>query len=500
ADRHTRDFTLSQLREALAEVIACFPVYRTYVRAGSVTPMDRRYVDWAVARAKKKAPDLDPSIFDFIRGVLLLDACAGKSEAQAQAIVSFAMKFPQVTSPATAKSLEDTAFYRYCRLTSLNEVGGDPRRFSVSVNAFHLENQERARRWPHAMLATSTHDNKRSEDVRARINVLSELAEEWREHVRRWARVNRNKRSRFEDAPAPSRNDEYLLYQTLVGAWPLEELGREEQAQFCERIEQYMIKAAREAKSETSWVNVNEAYEKSLTSFVHALLDRGDKNLFLADFLPFQKRIARLGLFNSLSHTLLKLTAPGVPDFYQGNEIWDFSLVDPDNRRPVDYARRQAMLDALDREMQGPALAAKARVLLDTLEDGRVKLYLTSRTLKVRGELARLFRRGEYLPLQASGPRAEHLIAFARRRANDIVIAVAPRLFARLCPEPDSLPLGEAAWGDTAIEIPFHSPDVRYTNTLTGEVLDSSQSEGKAMLRAASIFSSFPAALLVREA
>jgi (1->4)-alpha-D-glucan 1-alpha-D-glucosylmutase len=498
ADRRTRDFTLNQLRDALAEVIACFPVYRTYVREGRVSAMDRRYVDWAVARAKKLNPGVDVGIFDFIHDVLLLGACEGKSEQQAQAIVRFAMKFPQLTSPVMAKGLEDTAFYRYFRLASLNEVGGDPRRFSVSVNAFHLENQDRARRWRNAMAATSTHDNKRSEDVRARINVISELRQQWQEHVRRWSRVNRSKKSRVNDEFAPSRNHEYLLYQTLLGAWPLHEMDAPAQQEFKKRIEAYMIKAVREGKRETSWIHPDHDYESAITRFVHALLAPGEKNLFLADFVPFQSRVARLGLGNSLSQTLIKLTAPGVPDTYQGTEVWDFSLVDPDNRRPVDYARREAMLRELQERLSAPGkgFSARVRALLDTAEDGHAKLYLTWKTLALRRDKPVLFEQGDYLPLAARGSRAENLLAFARRCGDDHVIVVVPRLLANLALENEQLPLGEAVWGDTALEVSFGPPAVRYANVLTGEMLENVMTNGKASLSVATVLANFTVALL----
>ncbi|MGH8508573.1 MAG: malto-oligosyltrehalose synthase [Gammaproteobacteria bacterium] len=456
ADWYTRDFTLNELRHALAEIVAWMPVYRTYVSDRQITAADERYVDWAVSRARKRSSAVDTSIFDFIREVLLRRAFKDKDASLQEAVTRFAMQLQQFTAPVMAKGLEDTACYRYHRLLSINEVGGDPRRFCVSLTAFHAANLERAKRWPHALLATSTHDSKRSEDVRARINAISELAEEWREQVRRWSRLNRSRRGRVNGEPVPSRNTEYAIYQTLTGIWPLGDLDDAAYQDFCRRIEGYLIKAAREAKEETNWTSPNAGYEVRLCAFVRALLERSEKNLFLAQFLPFQQRIARLGLFNSLSQTFLKLTVPGVPDLYRGNELWDFSLVDPDNRRPVDYAHRQALLAELKDHMSGTRgrLAAKVRTLVESLEDARIKLYLIWKTLKTRRDHAELFRNGSYVPLSVSGSKSEHVCAFARQCGEETIIAVAPRLYAVLMKDPAALPLGPTVWQDTRIELP----------------------------------------------
>ncbi len=491
-DRHTRDFTLNQLREALTEVIACFPVYRTYVREDGVSELDRRYVEWAIACAKKKALGGDVSVYDFVRDVLLLEALADKPEYHREAIVRFAMKFPQVTAPVMAKGFEDTALYRDYRLTSLNDVGGDPRRFAVSISAFHNENLERAKHFPHAMLATSTHDNKRSEDVRARITVISELAQEWKDHVKRWTRLNRGKRTGAGRERAPSANDEYLLYQTLLGCWPM----HEPEPDFISRIEGYMLKAAKEAKLKTSWINPDAGYEKALTQFTREVI--GSPN-FLADFLPFQKRVATLGLLNSLAQTLLKLTSPGVPDIYQGNELWDFSLVDPDNRRAVDYARRQELLHELAQfqSLSAEQLARRVRGLMANLDDGRAKLYLISRVLNFRSQHRELFKCGEYLPLSVEGTRAENVVVFARRYQDVIVIAVAPRFFSQLVSNKNALPLGKEVWGDTRINCSFAAGGQRFFNVLTkarGEIYEGDA--GKQWLNADQLFSDFPVALL----
>ena len=517
-DRHTRDFTFNSLRSALAEIVASFPVYRTYVAGCESSPEDARYLDWAVGLAKQSSQAADTSIFDFVRDVLLALSAQGKDEAQRNAICAFAMKFQQYSAPVMAKAVEDTTFYQYNRLVSLNEVGGEPYRFGVSPAAFHRQNQERARRWPHTMLATSTHDNKRSEDVRARINVLSEMADEWNHALSRWSKLNHGKRRKLDTEDAPSRNDEYLLYQTLLGVWPF--LGppclgpstspdalRDAQSmqgmpdgtelvRLSERVEAYMLKAGREAKRHSSWINPNAAYEEAMRDFVRALLSPEAANPFLQDFLPFQQRIARVGAFNSLSQLLLKLASPGVPDIYQGNEEWDFSLVDPDNRRAVDYEARHADLQAIKTLLTGEGAAACAQRLLENLPDGRIKLYMTWKILALRREHEEVFRDGDYLPLKAQGDHAERVCAFTRHLGGETLLVVAPRLLGGLMGEGGQSPVGASVWGDTWLELPPERMHEKWTNTLTDEAF-STQARGEANgLALAQVFGSFPYALL----
>ena len=502
SDRHTRDLTLTGLRDALAEVVACFPVYRTYVSENRVSEEDWRYVDWAVARAKKRNPEVAVGIFDFIHDALLLELAAKRTAGYRERVCAFAMRFQQYSAPVMAKGMEDTAFYIYNRLVSLNEVGGDPRRFGWSVQAFHWANQERWKNWPHSMLSTSTHDAKRSEDVRARITVLSELSQEWREHLLKWQRFNQGKKANVDSQPAPSTNDEYLLYQTLLGVWPLEAFDAGvDLDNLRNRIEAYMLKAVREAKVETSWMNPNAEYEQTLASFVAALLETGRPNPFLADFLPFARKVACWGLYNSLSQVLLKLVSPGVPDLYQGNELWDFSLVDPDNRRPVDYGHRRELLESLRPLPADPnGQAERVRALLDTLEDGRAKLYLTWRVLTLRRERPLLFERGEYVALAAEGTKSEHLCAFARTHEGEVLIAVAPRWFATLVGKAEDRPLGEAVWEDTCITVSAESDGRPFENVLTGELVYPDLSQPGSRLAAAQLLSHFPVALLCRRA
>jgi len=362
------------------------------------------------------------------------------------------------------------------------------------VAGFHHANNERARRWPHAMLSSSTHDSKRSEDVRARISVLSEYPEEWRRQIHRWSRLNVGKKRLVDDAPAPSANDEYLLYQTLIGAWPAGELDGEGLADFRERIKGYMEKAMREAKVHSSWLNPHQEYEEAVRGFVDALLEDSGNNRFINDFLPFQRQLTYFGYLNGLSQTLLKLTSPGVPDIYQGNEIWDFSLVDPDNRRAVDYGRRAALLEELETLLAVPGEAQATRVqgLLDTVEDGRVKLLVTWRALTLRQERPALFQDSDYRALTVSGERSEHLCAFARSHASGTLISLVPRLYARLLDYQPGLPLGEAVWKDTVLELPEGCE--RLHNVLTGETVTVTPGTPQAV---ASLLGRFPVGLLV---
>ncbi|MFL5383377.1 MAG: malto-oligosyltrehalose synthase [Longimicrobiaceae bacterium] len=485
-NRRYRDFTWGALRDALREVIACFPVYRTYVDAfnGVVSDVDRRHVDHAVRLARRRNPTMSGSLFDFVRDVLLLQWPEGLDEEARREHAGFVMKFQQLTGPVMAKGVEDTAFYVFNRLVSLNEVGGEPDRFGVSVDEFHAFNAERAARWPGALSAGSTHDTKRSEDVRARINLLSEIPGPWAEAFNRWAEMNRAHRRDEDGDPVPDANDEYLLYQTLVGSWPLGEMDGAAREAYAARIQQYMDKATREAKVHTSWINPNEAYDEGLREFIAAILA---DEAFVSDFAAFQRPLARLGMVNSLAQTLVRIASPGVPDVYQGQEVWDFSLVDPDNRRPVDYALRRRMLTELRERMHGDRRAL-CRELVESWEDGRPKLYLTHVALCARQDHADAFKAGEYLPVAATGARAEHVVAFARRGGGSTLLAVTPRLVATLTRERDfAIPDG-SVWGDTALAGEVVAG--RWRNLFTGEEHDS--------LRLAEVLADFPVALLVR--
>lgn len=498
-DRWSRDFTLNSLRHALREVIACFPVYRPYIVGESVHPRDRRYVEWAVARAKRRNPAISESIFDFVRDMLLMKYPEAMGEEDREALQRFVGKFQQVTSPVMAKGLEDTAFYVYNRLVSLNEVGGDPETFGIPVSAFHRQNRERQERFPCALSTTATHDTKRGEDVRTTIDVLSEMPQEWRRALTRWSRLNKRHRIEREDLVAPDRNDEYFFYQTLLGAWPLEPFEGKAVAEFTERIQAYMQKATHEAKVHTSWINPNPAYDDGIRAFVAGVLDPAGNAVFLQDFQDFQRTIRHYGLLNSLSQTLLKITSPGVPDVYQGTELWDFSLVDPDNRRPVDYERRRQMLTDLKREIQEAEsdLPSLARRLVETKEDGRVKLYVVWRALQCRREGPGLFREGAYLPIETTGARRDHLCGFVRQKEGRSAVVVVPRLLASLLPQPGALPLGRDAWDDTRLLLPGLAPRTRLRDVFTGVERVAADENGQAVLDAADALAHFPLALLL---
>jgi (1->4)-alpha-D-glucan 1-alpha-D-glucosylmutase len=448
-----------------------------------------------------KNPALSPALFRFIRSMLLLEYPANASESDRAEQRRFAGKFQQVTSPVMAKGLEDTAFYVYNRLLSLNEVGGDPARFGVPGEALHRFNRARQANWPYALSPLSTHDTKRSEDVRARLNVLSELPEEWQEDVERWRALNDAHRQQVEDTVAPSANEEYFLYQSLVGAWPMELYSDEEYAGFVDRIQQYMLKALREAKVHSSWMNPDTIYEEAVSRFISLILDPNTGSDFLEDFRPFQRRVSAVGLLNSLSQTLLRIASPGVPDTYQGTELFDLSLVDPDNRRPVDYERRWAMLSELQVRVDrlGADRRALARELLACRSDSRVKLYLTWQALCCRRDRPGLFSTGEYLPAEVIGPRREHAIAFARRQGEQWVAAVVPILLARMPLDPDGLPLGAEVWHETHLLLPEIDSRARLCNVLTGEELVVAEREGKPSLALGEVLADFPVALLVAQ-
>jgi len=448
-NRWYRDFTLESLSRAVRETIACFPVYRTYLTPGQpVSEEDRQIVERAITAAKRRNPAMEESIFNFLRDVLLFRFPPNLDDAGRTAHTHFVLKFQQTTGPVMAKGLEDTVFYIYNRLAALNEVGGEPQQFGLTAEAFHERNIDRQRNWPATLLATSTHDTKRSEDVRARMVAISEIPELWRRSLQRWRVANHRWKGTINDVEAPDANEEYLLYQTLLGTWPIEANGEPQPAstpEYIERIQRYMAKALHEAKINTSWIQPNEEWDAAMRDFVANILDSSPRNKFLPIFLPVAQEIARLGAINSLAQTLLKLTSPGVPDVYQGNEIWDYSLVDPDNRRRVDYNRRREMLETLS--------TATPHELLQTWPDGRIKMFLTQRVLRFHREHADLFQHGEYLPLRASGTFAECCVSFTRQLADKWILVIVPRLSSRV----GFPPIGEA-WKDTAIQLPEALP------------------------------------------
>ncbi len=502
AHRMSRDFTLNNLRTALREILACFPVYRTYITGHPVSERDRKFVHYATAQAKRRNPAVDAALFDFVRDTMLLEQPPGLSEEGSRLRRLFVGRFQQASSAVMAKGVEDTAFYRFFPLSSLNEVGRAVERPVTSLPSFHSDNERRLRERPLSLLCTTTHDTKRSEDVRARIHVLAEIPNQWRAALSRWARINRRHHYEVDGALAPSRNDEYLLYQTLIGVWPLDPPDEATHRELIERVQGYMQKATHEAKVHTSWVNPNPEYDDAVRRFVAAALDPRPDNRFLADFRKLHEQIVDAGLYTSLSQLLLKLTAPGLPDIYQGQELWDFSLVDPDNRRPVDYDRRDWLLAEMESMgAQGPeSLQSLAEHLGRHPRDERCKLFVTWRTLQFRHEHDSLFTEGDYLPLQVSGSRADHVCAFARRTNGQLAIIAAPRLFFSLC-QPDDhsagqhrAPCGPDVWQDT--ELLLDGADSSHLqNIFTGECVPLHNSR----LRLADILTRFPIALLTAE-
>lgn len=567
-NRRARDFTLNYLREALRETVACFPVYRTYVSAAGATDADRQVIDMTLARARQRNPAMESLVFGFLRQVLLpgskiddrgskiedrksmiaepgilpssiLHSRSSMSEDEYRQRLEFAMKFQQYTGPVQAKGMEDTAFYRFNRLVSLNEVGGDPQRFGGFPEQFHQANRIRLAHWPYAMLATATHDTKRGEDSRARLNVLSEIPADWRRMVFQWSRINSGNRTVDQGEHRPHRNDEYLFYQALLGAWPAVDQAKIEDrkskiekdsvsvdsrssilhppssapAELIERLREYMLKAIHEAKVHTSWINPNDVYDQAVADFVTKTLTgrRGAK--FLASFLPFQQRVARLGMVNSLAQVVLKMISPGVPDFYQGTELWDFSLVDPDNRRPVDFAHRGRMLESLEPFLQdnetnvvarfskSPAatthhspltyspLSVQLTEMLDHWQDGRIKLLITACGLRLRRQWPDVFAQGAYLPLEATGEMANHVVAVARHHQGFVILAIVPRLVAGLARASAEwkgrtdfqsvsqwLPIGADTWRATRLILPASlwdpisaAPRTSFRNVFTGE-------------------------------
>jgi (1->4)-alpha-D-glucan 1-alpha-D-glucosylmutase len=493
-DRRSNDYTFNVLRDALVETVAAFPVYRTYVTSEQVEEDDRRFIDWALGSARKRSDLGDERVFDFIESLLTMNASQISSNYDRRQVLRFAMKFQQYTSPVMAKAVEDTAFYRYVRLVSLNEVGGDPRRFGTSVAAFHRANAERARDFPSAMLATATHDHKRGEDTRTRIDALSEMPGLWDRTIKRWGRLNARRKTSVDDAAAPTDNDEYLIYQILIGTWPAEWLSldtfdSEELETYLARIAAYLRKALREAKFRTSWTNPNEAYEAAAIGFARTILAGERGAPFVRELRVFARECATLGALSSLAQVTLKLTSPGVPDIYQGCELWDLSLVDPDNRRPVDYEARHAAIGEMKARVERGEAAALASELLRTWPDGRVKLYVTWRLLRLRSEDP-AFAAADYVPLETTGTRGDHIVGFARGRA----IVVVPRLVRSIFERSDDMPK-LVYHGETIRLRPEDGP--RLIERFTGRTFEVRHDAAGAYLAAADVLGTFPVAVLL---
>jgi (1->4)-alpha-D-glucan 1-alpha-D-glucosylmutase len=503
-DRWSRDFTRLSLYRALREVVACFPVYRTYIRPDSdeVRQEDRQRIGAAVRTAKRRNPVMSPSFFDFIGSVLLLEDPPGLSEEARHERRQFALKFQQVTGPVTAKGLEDTAFYRIYPLASLNEVGGDPTIPGTTVEQFHRRVRETMTRWPRDLLTTGTHDTKRGEDLRARLNVLAEIPEQWEAAVQRWRGMNAPAQIELEGAAVPDANEEYLIYQTLVGTWPTSKLDDEAARAYVERIVAYMDKALREAKLHTSWLNPYHEYDQAVASFIRTILDRG-KSPFVDDLDAFVRSIADVGFVNSLAQTLIKICAPGIADIWQGAEFWDFNLVDPDNRRLVDFAAREQALDGLVSRAQED-LPRLADELVAAWPDKRIKLFVIWRALQFRREQAEVFD-GDYQPFEAEGPRQAHLFAFARTAGSRWALCIVPRLARQAWQDcvPEGVrrnSTGEAWpiatwWPETVVQLPPEAPE-RWRHVFTGRSVNVTHSGDRRLLDMGEVLGQFPVALL----
>jgi (1->4)-alpha-D-glucan 1-alpha-D-glucosylmutase len=506
-DRRARDFTRKTLRDAIIETIACFPIYRTYIdERGFISDHDREHIQQAISRAKRRNGSTPSPVFDFLQEILLLRGGDGGAPIYGyRKQLYFALKFQQLTGPVMAKGLEDTACYVYTRFISVNDVGGSPREFGIELDEFHRDNMKRLEKWPYSMLTTSTHDTKRSEDVRMRLDVLSEMPRPWAAQVMRWRRVNRTrKRSLPDGRPVPDYNEEYLLYQTLIGTWPVRlvdglpsaKLTLDERAAYTCRVREYIGKALHEAKVNLSWVNPDDDYLRLIDRFLDRVLTPSSEtrpNTFLKLLETFVERIAYFGAINSLSQTLIKITAPGVPDIYQGQELFDFSLVDPDNRRPVDFQKRQVMLEELSRRAGDPALLQE---LLRDWPDGRIKMWVTIRALQCRQSNIRLFQAGRYVPIHGAVQNERHVLGFSRIGDGGMAITIVPRF-------PFTLAGGEVVlisgdlWGNAEVVLPIEAGNTEFRNVLTGE---SFRVPREHTLRAADVFRRFPVALLVSQA
>ncbi|OGP14293.1 MAG: malto-oligosyltrehalose synthase [Deltaproteobacteria bacterium GWA2_54_12] len=486
SDRYGSDITLQGLKKAIVEVMAEFPVYRTYISPGIEAAVDIRYIKDAARRAIGKNPALLNEL-TFLEKVLTLNYREYQSEEEKREWLRFVMRFQQFTGPLMAKGIEDTLFYVYNRLISLNEVGGSPSAFGTSLEDFHSRNRTAAALRPASMSATATHDTKRGEDARARVNVLSELPGEWERHLKRWSSLNRKKRGQAKKIP--DRNDEYYFYQSLLGSFPFNAAAL---SSFKDRMREHMIKAVREAKIHTAWLKPDKEYEDAFVRFMESCLDETKPNPFLDSFIPFQKKVAWYGMMNSLSQTLLKITCPGVPDFYQGTELWDFSMVDPDNRRPVDFSVRKMLLDDIsaraDIDMEG--LIAE---LLKSPEDGRIKLFLMYMALNERKKRFELFNASPYMPLECEGEYSRNLVAFARTGEREASITIAARFLTSVVREGEYA-IGEK-WGDTTVILPDELHGYEWKDAFTGQSIP----QGKE-IEAGEALGSFPVAFLVSSA
>ncbi|MES2221405.1 MAG: malto-oligosyltrehalose synthase [Acidobacteriota bacterium] len=505
-NRRSRDFTLDGLQEALREVVACFPVYRTYISAQGFSTADEMAIDEAIGQARRRNPNIDYSIFEFIRSHIRPVRQPEESEDSFAERLRFAMKFQQYTSPVQATGMEDTVFYRYSPLASLNEVGTGTGRRATTAQEFHDANIHRMERWPIAMLTTSTHDTKRGEDARMRIHVLTELPEEWNAKLLWWAHLNDSAKTLVNGHAAPDRGDEYLYYQTLLGMWP--PLMKTPDEDTVNRMQAFMGKALREAKVHTSWVNPSNEYDDAVEKFVKQTLCGERSSAFLDSFVPFTERIATLAAWESVSQIALKLMSPGVIDTYQGGELWDLSLVDPDNRRPVDYVMRRKQLDAISKDIADPKLSTEARSqavesFCQSWWSGDIKMLYVAQGLRLRKQEPDLLLHGSYHPMSVAGPMADHVIAFAREFEGKVLLTIAARWFASLLPKPDALQDLRENFKQTSVEVSGilanSAKPMKIANILTGVEVEGAVVDGRMRLNVADCLGNLPAVWLVGE-
>jgi (1->4)-alpha-D-glucan 1-alpha-D-glucosylmutase len=484
-DRAGSDITMYALRRALVEFLSSFPVYRTYISPEIISDEDRSNLDTAIRSAQIRNPALFIEL-EFIKKFIVQGVDDSGRTQKSQERLIFIMRLQQFTGALMAKGFEDTVLYNYNRLISLNEVGSRPDHFGEETSAFHGFCNERQENRPYSLSATATHDTKKGEDTRARINVLSEIPVEWGKQVKKWQSLNSGVKSRIGGMLVPDPNVEYMLYQALVGSYPV---NSDERATYIDRIKEFMLKAVREAKERTTWIKFDVDYEKGIADFISGILDDNPSNKFLPDFIAFQHKIAWFGMFNSLSQTALKLMAPGVPDTYQGTELWDFSLVDPDNRRPIDFAVRIKMIQTIIK-METENLDTLMETLLSTMNTGQIKLYVLYKGLKLRKSKQDIFAKGQYIALSTNGTHQQSIIGFVKKYAGSCIAMIVPRFLTGLV-GPNELPLGKRIWGDTAIEMHKDALPALWRNVLTNETFP-----GAELYLAGDLFSKFPIAIL----
>ena len=490
-DRYARNLPRPELMDVLVEATACFPVYRTYIRSLEVSESSKVVIESAIDVARARRPELNEACFAFVRDVLTLSNPPHVRSDQREERLSFVMRWQQFTGPIVAKGIEDTALYVYYPLLSLNEVGGnlEPSRIASRDEFFEFI-RERQRRWPDTLNASSTHDTKRSEDVRARLNVLSEIPDEWLSKLAEWSKENASEKKLVDGRDVPDANEEYLIYQTLLGLWPRDE---SDLPSICARLQEYVVKAIREAKINTRWAEPNQAHEGAISKFIERILDSQNHPKFLCSVARFQEQIGYAGMINTLGQTLLKIACPGVPDFYQGSELWDFHLVDPDNRNPIDFSVRiKALQDLVNATSANPTNIAGE--LLAAWPDGRLKMYLIWKALGYRHNHPALFREGEFIPLEVVGPKSEHVIAFLRRQGKDQVIAIIPRWVAKIQANFDASATADF-WKGTNLLLPRGSP-ISWREVFTTSATRAKSDGGKQWLAVGDSLKNFPIALL----